>query len=128
MKNTARFSLFLTAIFAFTFVGSARAEEGAAEKIRKMNYEYGNVTTKEGLTFRVPEDMPIEKRDGILAPLPFDEYTFRKFKLLEERIRSLESKITLLEARLNALEKPEEKTGLLIKSEAKTPQPILEKK
>ncbi len=76
------------------------SEEGAA------NFRYETVTTSEGLTFRVPEDMPIEKRNGIVAPIPFDEYMYGKFAQLDQRMKSIEMKIDRIEALLS--EKPKE--------------------
>lgn len=90
------------------------AEE--AEDIRKgaANFKYHTVTTKEGLTFRVPEDLPVVTRDGIQAPLPFDEYMYGKFKQIDERLKSIDSKLDRLEDALES-RKPSDK-------ESKSPQ------
>jgi len=39
-----------------------------------------NTKTRNGLNFQVPEDWPIEKRGGIVAPIPTEEYISIKFK------------------------------------------------
>ena len=66
-----------------------------SDDIRKeaANFKYNTVTTKEGLNFRVPEDMPVEMRNGIQAPIPFDEYMYGKFKQMDSRLKSIESKL-----------------------------------
>ena len=74
-------------------LSEARAEEGEGE----ANFEYRTVVTKEGLSFRVPEDMPIEKRGGIQAPIPFDEYVYGKFDRMDKKVRTLETRIEELE-------------------------------
>ncbi len=86
--------ILLTLLTVGSSVGAATPEEKKA-----ANFEY-QTTTKEGLTFRVPEDMPIEKRDGIMAPIPFDEYMYGKFKQLEKKMQGLEEKIAQLEKML----------------------------
>jgi hypothetical protein len=68
---------------------------GAAED--EANFKYQTVTTKEGLTFRVPEDMPIESRGGIQAPIPFDEYMYGKFKQMDGRLARIEAQLQKIE-------------------------------
>ena len=90
----------LSAIFILVFDqcvwGLTKAEE---EQIRKEagNFKYNTVTPKEGLLFRVPEDMPVETRNGIQAPIPFDEYMYGKFKQMDERLKSIETKLDNIE-------------------------------
>lgn len=81
-----------------TLVLPARAEDKKDEPVyEKPNFKYKTVTTPEGLTFRVPEDMPIENRGGILAPIPFDEYAYGKFAQLYARIDKLEARLEAAE-------------------------------
>ena len=68
-------------------------EEDQPKKEEPSNFKYQTITTKEGLTFRVPEDMPIEKRGGIQAPIPFDEYMYGKFKQIDNRLKNIEQKL-----------------------------------
>lgn len=83
--------LILLASF-FLSAASACAEEDV--------FQYKTVTTKEGLTFRVPEDMPIEIRGGIQTPIPFDEYMYGKFKKLEVRVVEMEKRLERAEKAL----------------------------
>jgi len=43
-----------------------------------------NTKKSGGLNFQVPEDWPIEKRGGVLAPIPTEEYVLNKFKEVAE--------------------------------------------
>ena len=72
-------------------------------------FDYKVITTKEGLSYRIPEDMPIETRNGVQAPIPFDEYIYGKFKTMEKRVGALETKIAALEKIAQSLK--QEKTG-----------------
>ena len=60
------------------------------------NYRFKTVTTPEGLNFNVPEDMPIEKRNGVIQPIPFEEYLYFKFSKINERLDVIENKIDKL--------------------------------
>jgi len=48
-----------------------------------------NTKSKRGLNFQVPEDWPIEKRGGIVAPIPTEEYILIKFKATEEEFQAI---------------------------------------
>jgi len=85
-------------VFFVWFVGSASAADPAEED---LNFKYQTVTTKEGLTFRVPEDMPVETRNGIVAPIPFDEYMFGKFGQLDRRLKAIDAKLERIEKLLS---------------------------
>ena len=68
------------------------------EDVKDFKYQ---VISSDGLNFRVPEDMPIEKRAGIEAPIPFDEYMYGKFKQLDSRLDSIEKKLDNIESLLS---------------------------
>ncbi len=89
--------------------GADEAEETPATTVR----------TSEGLKFVVPPDWPIEKRNGIVAPIPIEEYLNRKFSGLEKKVRELEGKVGALESKLSALEAKSKKP--LQSSEAAAP-------
>ncbi len=50
-----------------------------------------NTKKRSGLNFQVPEDWPIEKRGGILAPIPTEEYFLIKFKASEEAFQAIKA-------------------------------------
>lgn len=96
------------AVFSIVIAAPVLAAEDAADE----NYPYSTVTTPEGLTFRVPEDMPIEKRGGIVAPIPFDEYTYGKFKKIEKRLEAMDGRLERIEKALATLAAAAEKRPL----------------
>jgi len=53
-----------------------------------------NIKKRNGLNFHVPEDWPIEKRGGILAPIPTEEYISIKFKATEEEFQAIKVDLT----------------------------------
>ena len=81
----------------------AWAEDGASKEpatVRK---------TEEGLHFNVPPDWPVEKRGGIMAPIPVEEYLAKKFKSFETELQSMEQRINGLDVRLRLLEEEAKK-------------------
>ncbi|OGW91401.1 MAG: hypothetical protein A3D28_00350 [Omnitrophica bacterium RIFCSPHIGHO2_02_FULL_63_14] len=94
MKKLAAPAAVLWAAFLIVPAGLAGEDE---------NFPYRTVTTAQGLTFRVPEDMPVETRGGIQAPIPFDEYMYGKFKQMEIRLNKIDSKLDLIQKGLDAL-------------------------
>ncbi len=99
---------FVCALLMLFFAGRARAltkEEQADIRLESSNFKYDTVTTKEGLSFRVPEDMPIETRNGIEAPIPFDEYMYGKFKQMDLRFKSIETKLDEIQKALILMNK-----------------------
>ncbi len=50
-----------------------------------------NIKNKSGLNFHVPEDWPIEKRGGILSPIPTEEYMVIKFSEVEEKFQTMQA-------------------------------------
>lgn len=74
-----------------------------APKLPRPNFPYKTVKTKEGLVFQVPSDMPIEMRDGIQAPIPFDEYIFGKFGHLEAKLSKMDERLSRIEDKLDRL-------------------------
>ena len=49
--------------------------------------------TQKGLHFDVPEDWPVEERNGVVAPIPIEEYLARKFSALDKRLAVLEKRL-----------------------------------
>ena len=76
------------------------------------------VKTKDGLHFSLPADWPVEKRDGVVAPIPVEEYLGRKFSTLESRVRLLEEQVGSFELRLRVMEEQFKKQQRLQSGEA----------
>ncbi len=71
------------------------------------------VKTQEGLRFTLPPDWPVEKRGGVVAPIPIEEYLARKFSVMDNRLRSLEQQTAGFDLRLRVLEEQaQERKGL----------------
>ena len=88
-------------------VHSARAADDEQQKITEpetKDYSFKDVTTPEGLHFRIPEDMPIETRGGLKGPIPFDEYLYSKFRKLEDKVTELDKKIDKLQNSMDFLQ------------------------
>ncbi|MBU1061783.1 MAG: hypothetical protein KJ952_03555 [Candidatus Omnitrophica bacterium] len=61
------------------------------------------VKTVDGLRFEVPEDRPIEKKHGIVAPMELDKYVAFKFSKVEKRLDKIEDFINKAEEDLRLL-------------------------
>lgn len=88
------------------FSAPVSAEEAATED---PNFSYKTITTREGLTFRVPEDMPIENRNGIQTPIPFDQYMYGKFKQIENKLKEVDAKLDRIEKMLISMQEDKPK-------------------
>ena len=64
---------------------------------------------KDGLRFQVPADWPIETRNGIVGPIPIEEYLGRKFKAMEGQLQLLGQQLSSIELRLRLLEEQAKK-------------------
>ena len=60
--------------------------------------------TEEGLHFNVPPDWPIEERNGVVGPIPAEEYMARKFSGMDSRLKTLEQQVAGFDLRLRVLE------------------------
>lgn len=65
--------------------------------------------TAEKLNFKVPPDWPIEKRGGVMAPIPIEEYLARKFSGLSAQLQALEDHVNGLDIRVRLLEEAAKK-------------------
>ena len=92
------------AFLAITVCPAFALTDQQKQEIREeaKNFQYNEVTSPSGLKYRVPEDMPIENRNGIEAPIPFDEYTYSKFKKIDERLKSIEETLSRIEKNMTA--------------------------
>ncbi len=122
--NNIFFIFIITSALVSTACEAMTEEQNNQLIEETKNYKFKTVTTKEGFNFNIPEDMPIETRAGITAPIPFDEYMYFKFKKVEERLVVIEKKIDDLQQMLILAKKPEleksvspaEKAGVLSSS------------
>ena len=92
-------SLLAMTLFFFIVLPAFALTDGEKKEMKDeaKNFQYHTVTTKSGLQFRVPEDMLIETRNGIEAPIPFDEYSYGKFKKIDERLDRIEGTLARIE-------------------------------
>jgi len=69
---------------------------GACVIIVMIGTSYAAQTTKivNGLNFQVPEDWPIEKRGGIVGPIPMEEYMSIKFEAVEEKFSTIKNDLS----------------------------------
>ena len=96
----------LVALFSAVSV-TAPADDAERQKTEEemKKYRFKTVTTPEGLNFNIPEDMPIETRNGLKAPIPYDEYLYFKFRKLEEKLNETNAKIDSMAASLEKIQK-----------------------
>ncbi len=88
-------------IFLFILISPAVGQE---EKKEEEGFEYKTlIRTVNGINFDIPEDRPIEKRGGIVAPMEVDKYVALKFSKLEERLQNMEDSIKRIEEELNLI-------------------------
>jgi hypothetical protein len=98
------FSLFLVSTLVYPSVSNAEEETAVKEEDVLPPLEYRTVTTPEGLSFRVPEDMPIEMRSGILSPIPFEEYVYAKFKQIDLKLKKISAQLDRIETLMLSLQ------------------------
>ena len=60
--------------------------------------------TKDGLHFNLPPDWPLEKRGGVTAPIPIEEYLSQKFSAVSSQLQSLEQRVNSLDVKLRVVE------------------------
>lgn len=90
---------------ALTGLPAAWAEEARSSEQEDVTVE----KTAERLHFKVPADWPVEKRGGVMAPIPIEEYLARKFKALEAQLQSIEQRVAGLDLRVRVLEEASKK-------------------
>jgi len=94
----------------------------AADKTDKSEKDSGTVLkTEDGLRFKLPADWPIERRGGVIAPIPVEEYLSRKLTAIEARLQELEKQVSAFDLRLRVLEEQSKKDQQLKSVEATTP-------
>lgn len=95
-------ALFL-AVFLSVFL-YATALSGAAEEDEEFEYKTV-IKVVDGIKFDVPEDRPIERKDGVIGPMPMDKYVAFKFSKSEKRLEKIEDSIERIEEDLKLIRK-----------------------
>ncbi len=97
--------LFLGVIFGVTpFAWADYSEEQAKqmeEDIKKLGFK--TMTTKEGLNFNIPADMPVVTRNGLTSPVNFDEYLYVKYRQLQDELKQMGTKLDGLSDKLDRI-------------------------
>ena len=109
-------NLMLAVLIAGLPAGRAGAEEARQEPVTVER-------TKEQLHFKLPPDWPIEKRAGMVQPIPVEEYLAMKFKALDARLQAIEQRLSGLDLRLRVLEEGLSKRTPGLKSSDTAPSP-----
>ena len=115
MKKYLLLLVFVAALFSSTSAFSADDKANLSDE-EKLEVESSTITTKEGLTFRVPKDMPIEMRNGIQAPVPIEEYMYAKFKKVEKRMSRIDEKLDNIEKLLISLKEEKAAAETVLKA------------
>ncbi len=108
--------LFLGVMFSVTSYAWADYSEEQAkqmeEDIKKLGFK--TMTTKEGLNFNIPADMPVVTRNGLTSPVNFDEYLYVKYRQLQDELKQMGTKLDGLSDKLDRILKVvDEKTKAL---------------
>lgn len=82
---------------------------GVCGMILSGRFSYAQSTkTVDNLKFQVPDDWPIEKRGGVVGPIPTDEYVSMKFQKTDEEFKAIRTeiaeKISALQSSLKDME------------------------
>ncbi len=97
--------LFFGLIFGVTSFAWAEYNEAEAkrmeEDIKKLGFK--TMTTKEGLSFNVPADMPVVTRNGLTSPVNFDEYLYVKYRQLQDELKLMGTKLDSLNEKLDKI-------------------------
>lgn len=86
--------------------------KAASTDTEDNNFYYQTKMTKEGLIFRVPEDMPIERRGGLQVPMQFDEYMYGKFRQLDNVLKDMQARLDRIEKLLTEMKEEQAKRKL----------------
>ena len=102
-------ALGITVLAGTLLLGAALRRLGAADESRAERATVRR--SQNGLNFELPPDWPIEKRNGVVGPVPIEEYLGLKFKALESRLQTLEQEVGSLDVRLRVMEEAVKRAG-----------------
>jgi archaellum component FlaC len=75
----------MAVFFGSVLVLGLSVHEGYAQPSKKVDQ----------LNFQLPEDWPVEKRGGLITPIPTEEYVSMKFKEVEKEFESVREEFSL---------------------------------
>ena len=104
VPKIVKFLVLAAALASVSAVATADDAERQKTEEEMKKYRFKTVTTPEGLNFNVPEDMPIETRNGLKAPIPYDEYLYFRFKKLEEKLEENSAKLDKMAAQMEKVQ------------------------
>ena len=58
----------------------------------------------EGHRLLLPKDWPVERKHGVVSPVPFEQYLSMKFNQVKDRFKQTDARIAVLERRVEQLE------------------------
>ncbi len=67
-------------------------------------------TTEDGHRLLLPKDWPIERKNGVIAPVGVEQYLSVKFNQVEQAFQSIDARLNQLEARVTTLEQDQQST------------------
>ncbi len=120
--------LLVGVIFGATSIAWADYSEAEAkrmeEDIKKLGFK--TMTTKQGLHFNIPADMPVITRDGLTSPVNFDEYLYVKYRQLQDELKLMGIKLDGLSDKLDKILKvvDEKSKALETASTTETPRAL----
>lgn len=116
------------AILGVTPLARADYNEAEAKRMEEDMKKLGFTTrtTKEGLHFNIPADMPVITRDGLTQPVNFDEYLYVKYRQLQDEMKLMDTKLDGLSDKLDRILKvvDEKSKALEAASTTETPRAV----
>ena len=108
MRNAQNICIILTAAVSILLPGQLFAQdddkkdeetiaEGSSKGFNLKSEEDLMLKTKKGLHFTLPEDWPVEKKDGIVQPMSIYEYFSSKFKTVETEFAAVKQRLDAIE-------------------------------
>jgi len=99
--------------------GDGTINEESTLGLRLREKEGNVIKTKQGLHFMLPEDWPVEKKDGMINPIPIQEYLYTKFKKLESRLDTVEEQLNEITAALEEADRSTDQASLSSSNETR---------
>ena len=104
-SDRSRNRVLFTAAVAAGLAAAAASGLSAASGANADSKEGATVQkSKDGLHFNLPPDWPLEKRGGVTAPIPIEEYLSKKFSAVNAQLQSLEQRVNGLDVKLRVVE------------------------